>query len=344
MATIRYAYVSNTDSLAVNDHESVYNAEQIDDTAPISTNACNFDHYFTDNITLQNVFQENYSSQRQQRFCLGFITSMVCIMLVLMVSLLTGFGKALFDVIAYQEKSRHGLMMIPNIRKQPVNIFYFNVKNKTANAEYVKEIDDYLEKYMEEQEMMKRYLKFCTVGERHDKNRWCAIDIRQQFQSDCSKATNYGYNSGNPCILFIFENRLGWKPKAKNKIDYLPFFCRMQYQYSSNIYVNITYYPPLPTSVRNGGFQMNLIPNQKITDGNGKEVVGKNGHILYSLPPLIMVKMTFRNAVIRNGSDDLAPFTMDCRIKDNTAGYQFDNIKDFNGKTVISFDFVPKFS
>lgn len=35
-------------------------------------------------------------------------------------------------------------MMVPNVQKQLLNVFYFNLKNKTANAEYVKEIDDYL--------------------------------------------------------------------------------------------------------------------------------------------------------------------------------------------------------
>lgn len=57
-----------------------------------------------------------------------------------------------------------------------------------------------------------------------------------------------------------------------------------------------------------------------------------------------MAKMTFWNALKRNGNGDLGPFTMDCRIKDNVAGYQFDNINSFNGQTAVSFDFVPKFS
>ncbi|KAL3989445.1 Sodium / potassium ATPase beta chain family protein [Acanthocheilonema viteae] len=344
MATMRYECISNSDSLAMIDQANVYNAEQIDDTALITLHSDDIDNIFMDDITWQNIFQDIRYSQRQQRLCIGIFISMVCIMLILLVSLFSGFGKVIFDVVAYQEKSRHGLMMIPNIRKRPFNIFYFNVRNKTANAEYAKEIDDYLAKYAEDREMMREFLKICTMQERSDGKRWCAFDIQQQFHSDCSKTTNYGYNSGNPCVLFIFDNRLGWKPNMKSEVDYLPFFCRMQYQYSSNIYVNISYYPSLPTQMRNGGFQINLIPNQKITDDNGNEIVGKDGNILYTLPPLIMAKMTFRNALEKNGNNELSPFTMDCRIKDNVAGYQFDNIQTFNGQTAVSFDFVPQLS
>lgn len=39
---------------------------------------------------------------------LGIITSIAFIMLILLVSLFSGFGKVIFDVVAYQEKSRHG--------------------------------------------------------------------------------------------------------------------------------------------------------------------------------------------------------------------------------------------
>uniref|UniRef100_A0A0R3RTH6 Sodium/potassium-transporting ATPase subunit beta n=1 Tax=Elaeophora elaphi TaxID=1147741 RepID=A0A0R3RTH6_9BILA len=344
MATMRYECVSNSDSLAIIDQTNVYNTEQIDDTALITSHNDNFDHIFMDDITWQNIFQDIRYSQRQQRFCMGIIISMICIMLILLVSLFSGFGKVIFDVVAYQEKSRYGLMMIPNVRKRSLNVFYFNVRNETANAEYVKEIDDYLAKYAKDGEMMGEFLKICAMQERSDRKRWCAFDIQQQFHSDCSKTTNYGYNSGNPCVLFIFENRLGWKPNMKSEMSYLPFFCRMQYQYSSNIYTNITYYPSLPAPMHGGGFQMNLIPNQKITDDNGNEIVGKDGNTLYTLPPLVMAKMTFLNALKRDENVDLGPFTMDCRIKDNVAGYQFDNIQSFNGQTAISFDFVPQFS
>lgn len=57
-----------------------------------------------------------------------------------------------------------------------------------------------------------------------------------------------------------------------------------------------------------------------------------------------MAKLTFRNAFERNRTSDLSPFTMNCRIKDNVAGYQFDNIRSFKGQTAVSFDFVPQFS
>ncbi|MCP9263317.1 hypothetical protein DINM_006180 [Dirofilaria immitis] len=256
MTTTRYEYVSNSDSLASFDQTSVYNTEQIDDTTLITIHDDNFDCTFMDDITWQNIFQDMRHSQRQQRICIGIISSMACIMLILLVSLFSGFGKVLFDVVAYQEKSRHGLMMIPNIRKRPLNIFYFNTRNDTANAEYVNEIDDYLTKYAKKQEMMKEFLKICTAHERSDNKRKCTFDIQQQFHSDCSKTTNYGYNSGNPY--------------------------------------------------------------------NGK--------------------MTFRNISTQNENGDMGPFTMDCRIKDNISGYQFDNIQTFNGQTTISFDFIPKFS
>ncbi|VDK81088.1 unnamed protein product [Onchocerca ochengi] len=344
MATMRYECVSNPDSLASVDQTNVYNAEQIEDTALITTHDDNLDQTFTDEITWQNIFQDIRHSQRQQRFCIGIITSMACVMLILLVSLFSGFGKVLFDVVAYKEKSRHGLMMIPNIRKRSLNILYFNARNGTANERYVEEIDNYLTKYAKDQEMMKEFLKICTAQERSDNKHKCTVNIQQQFQSDCSRTTNYGYDSGNPCFLFIFENRLGWKPNMNNEVDYLPFSCRMEYQYSTNIYMNITYYPPLSTPIGSGGFQINLIPNQKITDENGNEIRGEDGNILYTLPPLIMAKMTFRNMLTRNESDNFGPFTIDCRIKDNVAGYQFDNIHKFNGQTAISFDFLAELS
>lgn len=64
----------------------------------------------------------------------------------------------------------------------------------------------YATEYAKDREMLGEFLKICTVEERSDKKRWCTFDIQQQFHSDCSKTTNYGYNSGNPCMLFIFNN------------------------------------------------------------------------------------------------------------------------------------------
>lgn len=54
--------------------------------------------------------------------------------------------------------------------------------------------------------MMNEFLKICSAQQRGDKNHWCTFDMRRQFRSGCSKETNYGYDSGNPCILFVFDN------------------------------------------------------------------------------------------------------------------------------------------
>lgn len=53
------------------DEASAYNAEQIDDTAPIPLHNDNIDHIFTDDITWKNIFQDARYSQRQQRFCMS---------------------------------------------------------------------------------------------------------------------------------------------------------------------------------------------------------------------------------------------------------------------------------
>lgn len=53
------------------DQTNVYNAEQIDDAALITTHNDNFDHIFMEDITWQNIFQDVRYSQRQERLCMG---------------------------------------------------------------------------------------------------------------------------------------------------------------------------------------------------------------------------------------------------------------------------------
>uniref|UniRef100_A0A0M3IIZ1 Uncharacterized protein n=1 Tax=Ascaris lumbricoides TaxID=6252 RepID=A0A0M3IIZ1_ASCLU len=107
----------------------------------------------------------------------------------------------------------------------------------------------------------------------------------------------------------------------------------LQYQFSSNVFANISYFPSLPGSARNGGFYLNQIPNRTLKDIEGKDVVEKDGDIMYSLPPLLMVKLSFPK--------ELGPFTIDCRIKDNVNGYEFNNLNTFKGQISVSFDFIP---
>ncbi|VDK66087.1 unnamed protein product [Gongylonema pulchrum] len=57
---------------------------------------------------------------------------------------------------------------------------------------------------------MEKYLKQCSAQERNDGVQWCTFDFEREFGYDCSKATNYGYDNGNPCFLFVFENVSVW--------------------------------------------------------------------------------------------------------------------------------------
>uniref|UniRef100_A0A183ER29 Transmembrane 9 superfamily member n=1 Tax=Gongylonema pulchrum TaxID=637853 RepID=A0A183ER29_9BILA len=58
----------------------------------------------------------------------------------------------------------------------------------------------------------------------------------------------------------------------------------------------------------------------------------------------VMMKMTLPNILSKDRAGEIGPFTLDCRIKDNVFGYEFDNMKQFGGQTAVSFDFVPRFS
>ncbi|VDM97079.1 unnamed protein product [Thelazia callipaeda] len=224
----RYEPVSNFDFPSLVNVDAV---GETDDTELITSHSMNNeDDSFRKTITFHDLFH-NVQFSHRHRLYIGIVTGTSCTTIMLMIALSFGFGKVLFDTFAQEEKLRHGLKMIPNLWSKPTNVFYFSVRNGTANREYVQEIDDYIAKYMEYQEKIKNYLKNCTVKDRRDEGQWCSFDIRQALGSECSKASNYGYNSGNPCILFAFENYLGWKPNMKSEVDYLPFSCRLVSQY-----------------------------------------------------------------------------------------------------------------
>uniref|UniRef100_A0A915AJD0 Sodium/potassium-transporting ATPase subunit beta-1 n=2 Tax=Parascaris univalens TaxID=6257 RepID=A0A915AJD0_PARUN len=335
MATLRYERVSDPEGATVIDHVSVYNPEQIDDTAAIIGRNGEIESAFSDPISFREIFYDPRLSPKQQKFCIATILSVACITVLMLISLFAGFGKVLFDITAREERATHGLLMIPNLRSRPMNVLFYDQFNKSANIEnYAKEIDEYLSQYRDSQEYMRTYLKRCSPEERSDDEAWCLFDIEQEFGTACSKYNNYGYDNDQPCILFAFEDRLNWTPTMQSSNYYLPFLCRMQYQFSSNVFANISYFPSLPGSARNGGFYLNQIPNRTLKDIEGKNVVEKDGDIMYSLPPLLMVKLSFPK--------ELGPFTIDCRIKDNISGYEFNNLNTFKGQISVSFDFIPE--
>uniref|UniRef100_A0A183U3K6 Conserved plasma membrane protein n=1 Tax=Toxocara canis TaxID=6265 RepID=A0A183U3K6_TOXCA len=203
----RYERVSDAQGATVIDHVSVYNPEQIDDTAAIIGRNGEIESAFSDPISFREIFYDPRLSPKQQKFCIATILTVACITVLMLISLFAGFGKVLFDITASEQRAKHGLLMIPDLRTRPINVLFYNTVNKTANIEdYAKEIDEYLNQYRDSQDYMRTYVRRCSPGERSDDNLWCLFDIERELGKACSKDNNYGYDEGKPCILFAFED------------------------------------------------------------------------------------------------------------------------------------------
>ncbi|VDK55493.1 unnamed protein product [Anisakis simplex] len=140
-----YERVASPQGAAVIDHVSVYNPEQIDDTTAIIGRNGDIEAVFDNPISFREILYDSRLSPKQQKICIATVSSVACITVIMLISLLAGFGKVLFDITASEQRSKHGLKMIPNLRAKPINVLFFNQFNKTANiAEYAREIDEYL--------------------------------------------------------------------------------------------------------------------------------------------------------------------------------------------------------
>ncbi|VDM28402.1 unnamed protein product, partial [Toxocara canis] len=69
-ATLRYERVSDAQGATVIDHVSVYNPEQIDDTAAIIGRNGEIESAFSDPISFREIFYDPRLSPKQQKFCI----------------------------------------------------------------------------------------------------------------------------------------------------------------------------------------------------------------------------------------------------------------------------------
>uniref|UniRef100_A0A914SI16 CN hydrolase domain-containing protein n=1 Tax=Parascaris equorum TaxID=6256 RepID=A0A914SI16_PAREQ len=68
---LRYERVSDPEGATVIDHVSVYNPEQIDDTAAIIGRNGEIESAFSDPISFREIFYDPRLSPKQQKFCIG---------------------------------------------------------------------------------------------------------------------------------------------------------------------------------------------------------------------------------------------------------------------------------
>ncbi|CAJ0583089.1 unnamed protein product, partial [Mesorhabditis spiculigera] len=306
--------------------EGPYFAGSRSDKSPIIYNSFSNDSSWKDLLRLPN-------EPRKRRLFIA-TTFAIALFVFFMLSVAVAKITLIKGINDDRANTKYGLQLIPDLRVHKSGSFIYSAYNSPSynsiKQKYVTEIDKFLDIYWKEQLERQRYMTDCTVYDK-PKDKWCRFSAKKHFKTngECSPRNNYGFDSGEPCLLFAFKDEINWSPDwvNRNTLDYLPFKCEIKTSY--NTYgINATYYPSVDAYPAYGGFAMDKIPSSPIKGENGY-VVDNDGEILYDLPALVFVKLR------RNTHNVKLNFV--CSIKDSVEHYQFSNMDAFVGLKDIRF-------
>ncbi|MFH4982426.1 hypothetical protein AB6A40_009135 [Gnathostoma spinigerum] len=189
-----------------------------------------------------------------------------------------------------------GLSIYPNLEMS--NLFLSEDEiNAGRLVRYVEEIDNFLNEYKREQALMAKYISNCTVDSKPFDNKWCWFNVDKELGKECVSNDSYGYTEGSGCILFAFNDRFSQYTENmdRQRLPYIPFRCESINHKKEDI--RFSYFPSIPHNPKYGAFKLNLLPNRNIRDDRGNFMVDNEGNIIFSPPPLVMVKLTVQAGV-----------------------------------------------
>ncbi|CAJ0955198.1 unnamed protein product, partial [Mesorhabditis belari] len=327
--SVRYQAVFEADALSYSESTtSQMDSQSVHDKSPIIYYKSESNHTWKDLLRLPN------DPGKRRLAIMSFL---------LIITFLAGFflyltlsGAQIFKQLS-QEKAntKYGLQFIPDLRVHKHGVFYYSTSKGSAYEEiknkYVNEIDKFLDTYWKDQLSRQKYSTDCSKHGKID-NKWCRFSQTTSFKNfnkECTNQDNYGFDSGEPCLLFAFKDEIAWTPEwsKKGEPKQLPLKCEIKTMFDTYT-INATYFPPLEARDGYGGFTMNKIPSLPIKGSHGF-VVDDDGEIIYDLPALIFVKLRKMEHKIK--------LKYVCSIKDSVKDYEFSNLRDFVGVREFAF-------
>jgi len=89
----------------------------------------------------------------------------------------------------------------------------FQRNNQDSWNHYVSDLEEFLKPYKEHTPGSGEHISSrCSPGEEPEPGKYCMFDI-SKINDNCTKAQNYGYGFGTPCILIKLNRIYGWKPE-----------------------------------------------------------------------------------------------------------------------------------
>ncbi|GMR31246.1 hypothetical protein PMAYCL1PPCAC_01441, partial [Pristionchus mayeri] len=231
---------------------------------------------------------------------------------------------------------KYGLQLIPDLHQLSDGMLVYST-SLDANAtrqRYVDGINEFLDTYVNEQNSRKAFMVDCAEG-LSARNKWCRFDTTRAFTREgrgCTRYDNFGYDSGAPCVLFALKDEIQWRPKVGSNVTELPFKCDITPNGRTSKPTGAFYFPSLKDNLRLGGFPTNKLPSKTIPDKQGEPITDEEGEMLFDTPSLVFVKFNLPEVKMH--------YTISCGIKDDISGYEIENLAEFGGRKVFTFDVV----
>ncbi|EYC29074.1 hypothetical protein Y032_0006g2773 [Ancylostoma ceylanicum] len=282
-------------------------------------------------ITLREILIDPHLRVNQRIFCLGTFFLLCTIVVILFIFLLVGFNRVMTDIDIQEHQSKQGLYMIPNFGTGVYNNILNLKRDNVAKGRYVEIIRDYLEAYKKEQLSRANFTKQCSSMEKPP-HAWCEFPLKVFEDAGCTAVNRYGYDSGEPCLLFELKLETIWTPRFTSNVTELPFRCDAYDHLAMRMNTNIKYIPlSNGSSSQYGGFPLNKIPSRAISDNEGRDVSDENGETLYDQPPLIMVKLRLSRS---------KHTTVHCYIANKSPDTSILNLSQMPGNRAVQFDIL----
>jgi len=159
-------------------------------------------------ITLKMIFYDPRWSANKRRCCLCFVALASLVCFSLMISLFVGLGQVLSYINEMDRLKLIGLHMIPDfdLLTDPV-VFLYNPDKKyeAAHNKSIAEIEAYLKQY----ELQTKEFQTCDGTRQPEQGKPCRFDLNW-LGTNCTSKNRFGYDDGNPCILFAFRGVNDW--------------------------------------------------------------------------------------------------------------------------------------
>ncbi|CAJ0604538.1 unnamed protein product [Cylicocyclus nassatus] len=287
-------------------------------------------------IKLRDVFIDNNLRPSQRIFCIGTSVILCSILFIIFIYLLLGFNQVMHDITVQEQQQNQGLHMIPDLGTNISNSILNLIGDNVAKGRYIEIIRDYLEAYKKEQLSRKNFTKECSPLEKPP-HAWCHFPLKIFEEAGCTENNRYGYDSGEPCLLFELRLETSWTPKFQT-YEHRPNVTDLLL--SCNVYdfpkreesTNVKYIPEFIGSHTCGAFPLNKIPSRAISDTTGRDVADENGETLYDQPPLVMVKLRLSKSIHT---------TVRCYVEKRSAQYaDVSNIAEMPGNRFVQFDIL----